>query len=80
MSLCVLTLSGMTAVGGVTEDDPRKLYVPEDTQASRDEQKILANFGLTDTVSVSHNALQRALSCIIFHTILAECLVYPPQL
>ena len=41
----------MGSLSSVTEDDPRKLYVPEDTQAAQDQDKIYNNFGIPNSVT-----------------------------
>ena len=42
---------GMSEIGNNFEDDPRKLYVPENTQGAQDESLILSEFGLPNAIA-----------------------------
>lgn len=42
---------GITQLSRLTEDDPAKLYVPENTKAEQDDVKIKASFGLGERIA-----------------------------
>mmetsp|Transcript_115102 Transcript_115102/g.161775 ORF Transcript_115102/g.161775 Transcript_115102/m.161775 type:complete len:942 (-) Transcript_115102:122-2947(-) len=51
MILMIPLIAGMSQMERVTEDDPSKLFVPENTQASQDTETVEAAFGLSDSVA-----------------------------
>eukprot|EP00035_Acanthoeca_spectabilis_P015158 m.299671 g.299671 ORF g.299671 m.299671 type:complete len:908 (-) comp16299_c0_seq2:26-2749(-) len=44
-------IGGTTQLSRLTEDDPAKLYVPENTKAEQDDVKIKASFGLGERIA-----------------------------